>query len=98
MVVHILTHAVVEADTSVDIYSVVAEHIEVVRQHGSIKSMTIQHGDWKWGDEEVSIEVNENEGLAWLSIGDQGQTIAMLRRLAMRALAAAQQLERSDDH
>ena len=44
--VHIVTHAIVESDDDREIYGLVAEHLERVKELSTIESMAIQHGDY----------------------------------------------------
>lgn len=96
--VHVITHAIIETETDADIYGAVAEHLERQREHGTIKNVTIQHGDWEIGDHEPGFTTKEENdaidgGIAFIELGDHGLGIPELQRLAMNTLAAIKRAE-----
>lgn len=93
MRVHILTHAVVECDGH-EIYGMVAEHLERMRELGTVQSMQVHHGEFDYVDTAPELEVEEAQRVAWIKVNDQGLTVLELRKLAVDAIATAERLEK----
>jgi hypothetical protein len=92
VIVHVLTHSVVESGPQ-SIYSDVAEHLDNVRALGRVDAQAIHHGELPLPPQGTHLELDVEERLAWIQVVDQGLTPVELRVLATQAIEMASTLE-----